>query len=77
VVSYDKTIVGSVGSSAAEFEEALGLLPNLDLSLFTQRYFALEEFAAAWECFQRREVLKVQLAVGPDPDAAASAGLPA
>jgi|SRR6185437_12594115 len=72
VVSYDKTIVGSVGSSAAEFDEALQVLPGLDLSLFTQRFFPLAEFADAWDCFRRREVLKVQLAVDPELDSQAS-----
>lgn len=65
VVSYDKTIVGSVGSSSAEFEEALQLLPTLDLSLFGRRFFALDQFAEAWDCFQRRDFLKLQLAIDP------------
>jgi 2-desacetyl-2-hydroxyethyl bacteriochlorophyllide A dehydrogenase len=63
LVSYDKTIVGSVGSSANEFEEAIRLLPRLDLHHFNQQAFRLEEFEQAWSLFKERRYLKLQLAI--------------
>lgn len=63
IVSYDKTIVGSVGSSAAEFEEALDLLRRLELSPFFERNFSLDEFNKAWRTFRAQEHLKIQLAI--------------
>ncbi len=63
IVSYDKTIVGSVGSSATEFDEAIGTLPGLDLRRLTAKTFSLGEFAAAWQAFRQQADLKVLLAV--------------
>lgn len=64
LVSYDKTVVGSVGSSREDFVEAIEFLPQLDLALFTQKAFPLEHFEQAWTAFRERQYLKVQLAVG-------------
>ena len=44
LVGFDKTVVGSVGSSGADFEEALATLPRLDTSPFLQSSFPLEDF---------------------------------
>jgi 2-desacetyl-2-hydroxyethyl bacteriochlorophyllide A dehydrogenase len=62
VVSYDKTIVGSVGSGAAEFEEAIALLPEIDTHAFTEKVLPLEAFEEAWELARQRAHLKVLLA---------------
>ena len=43
IVAYDKTIVGSVGSNAMDFEEALSLLPQLDTSGFIRTVLPLAE----------------------------------
>jgi 2-desacetyl-2-hydroxyethyl bacteriochlorophyllide A dehydrogenase len=64
IVAYDKTIVGSVGSSAREFREAIKILPQLDLDHFTQNIFSLDDFAQAWEVCRAREHLKVLLEIG-------------
>lgn len=63
IVAYDKTIVGSVGSSAEDFQAAIEILPQLDLSLFTEQLFPLEEFHQAWTKFNARENLKILLEV--------------
>jgi len=63
VVTYDKTIVGSVGSSAAEFREALGLLNRLPLDPFLEHLLPLEEFREAWEGCRQREHLKTLLSL--------------
>jgi 2-desacetyl-2-hydroxyethyl bacteriochlorophyllide A dehydrogenase len=63
IVGFDKTVVGSVGSSGADFEEALATLPRLDTSPFLQCVYPLEEFALAWNAARSRAHIKVMLRV--------------
>ena len=63
IVAYDKTIVGSVGSSAEDFRDAIALLSELELQLYTQKIFPLEEFEAAWEVCRSRSHLKAILEI--------------
>ena len=61
VVSFDRAIIGSVGSSGADFDQALATLPDIDTTPFLQAAYPLEEFEKAWDEFRRRSVLKVML----------------
>jgi 2-desacetyl-2-hydroxyethyl bacteriochlorophyllide A dehydrogenase len=63
LVGFDKTIVGSVGSSGADFEEALATLTRIDASPLLQSSFPLEEYALAWSTFRSRAHIKVMLRV--------------
>lgn len=63
IVGFDKTVVGSVGSSGADFEEALALLPALDTGHLTLVQFPLQEFERAWDAVRSRAHLKVMLKV--------------
>ena len=63
IVAYDKTVVGSVGSSAQEFEEAIALLPKLDLTLYLEKILPLHAYATAWELVRAVRHLKVILEV--------------
>ncbi len=67
VVSFDRTIVGSVGSSGADFEEALRTLTSIDTTPFLQASLPLDQFEKAWSLARSRSVLKVMLQ--PDPGA--------
>ena len=67
IVAFDRSIIGSVGSSARDFREALETLPLIDTKPFLQASFPLTEFERAWEMFRKRSVLKVML----QPDAGA------
>ena len=64
IVAFDKIVIGSVGSGAAEFREAIALLPQLELEPLTSAVMPLERFADAWESFTRREHLKILLQPG-------------
>lgn len=64
IVAYDKVIVGSVGSDAGDFVEALELLPELDTTSFTQTVLPLEDFQKGWDFARTRSHLKVLLAPG-------------
>ncbi|OHC75517.1 MAG: hypothetical protein A3G18_09415 [Rhodospirillales bacterium RIFCSPLOWO2_12_FULL_58_28] len=63
VTAYDKTVVGSVGSTAEDFEEAIKLLDKLDLDAYLQCPMRLDDFHAAWEKSKSGDVLKVILDV--------------
>jgi len=63
IVGFDKTVVGSVGSSGADFEEALAVLPRLDTTPFLQCSYPLEEFASAWQAARSKAHVKVMLRV--------------
>lgn len=63
IVAYDKLLVGSVGSSAAEFQQAIELLPQLDLDPLTSSRFPLNEFRAAWQHVAAGQVMKAVLEV--------------
>jgi len=63
LANHDKTIIGSGGASASEFEEAVRLLPQLNLDAFIQKFFRLEEFEQAWSLFRQRRYLKIQMAI--------------
>lgn len=63
VVSYDKTIIGSVGSTAADFEEALAVLPGIDSSAFFECVLPFEQFHQAWNTARSGQYLKVVLEI--------------
>ena len=63
IVAYDKIIVGSIGSTADDFQEAIGLLGKFDLTSFVEKVVPLTDFTAAWDLFQTRKHLKVLLSV--------------
>jgi 2-desacetyl-2-hydroxyethyl bacteriochlorophyllide A dehydrogenase len=59
IVAYDKTVVGSVGSSGQEFEEAIALLPRIDSRAFTEKVLSLSEFRRGWELGRHKKHLKI------------------
>lgn len=65
VVAFEKAIVGSVGSGPRDFEEALELLPRLELQGLTVARHPLGSFEAAWNDAKERRWLKVILEADP------------
>jgi 2-desacetyl-2-hydroxyethyl bacteriochlorophyllide A dehydrogenase len=63
IVGFDKTVVGSVGSNGADFEEALATLPKLDTRPFLQCSYPLEEYYEAWNAVRSRAHMKVMLRI--------------
>jgi threonine dehydrogenase-like Zn-dependent dehydrogenase len=61
IVSFDKSILGSVGSSHQDFALALATLPLLDTTPFLEASFPLAEFERAWDVARSRSFLKVML----------------
>lgn len=67
VVAFDRSIIGTVGSSGADFDEALRTMPLIDTKPFLEVALPLAEFEKAWDLVRSRSVLKVML----QPDAGA------
>lgn len=61
IVSFDRSVIGSVGSNGGDFDEALATLPEIDTSAFLQVKFPLAEYEKAWGEFKKRSALKVML----------------
>jgi 2-desacetyl-2-hydroxyethyl bacteriochlorophyllide A dehydrogenase len=61
IVGFDKSVIGSVGSNGADFEEALATLPMIDTTPFLQASYPLEEYQNAWSAVRSRAHLKVML----------------
>lgn len=70
IVAYDKIVIGSVGGSGADFDEAIQVLRTLDLGPFVHTVIPLRDFATAWQLFRTRRHLKVLLCADPDVDGA-------
>lgn len=64
IAAYDKTIVGSVGSTAVDFAAAIELLPQLSLDEHLKCKLPLAEFAVGWQKARDGEVIKVMLHAG-------------
>ncbi|MBL8997552.1 MAG: alcohol dehydrogenase catalytic domain-containing protein [Gemmatimonadales bacterium] len=63
VVAFDRSVIGSVGSSSRDFADALELMPALDLRHFVGQSLPLAEYERAWELVRSRRHLKVMLRV--------------
>lgn len=68
VVDQDKTIVGSTGSNYPDLQEAMELLPKLDVEHYLECVMPLENYQEAWESVEQRKHLKVILKIDNDID---------
>ena len=64
IVSYDKRIVGSVGSNGKNFSDAIDLAPQLNLKNFNQSVFDFSQWESAWTEHKTKKQLKVKLKIG-------------
>lgn len=65
IVGFDKTVIGSVGSNGADFDEALATLGKIDTTAFLQAAYPLEEYEQAWDAVRARSHIKVMLKIDP------------
>ena len=63
IVSSDKKIIGSVGSSGDNFREAILLADDLNLDHFNSSVFLLSKWKDAWNEHRSKKQLKVKLKV--------------
>jgi threonine dehydrogenase-like Zn-dependent dehydrogenase len=59
IVAFDRSVIGSVGSSGSDFEEALTTLLNIDTASFLRASYPLEDFEKALLVARTGNVLKV------------------
>ena len=68
IVAFDKAVVGSVGSGAADFDDALETLPRLEIRPFLEEAYPMEEYEAAWSAQREGRSLKVMLELDPEAE---------
>lgn len=61
IVAFDRSVIGSVGSSAADFEAALTALAKIDTAPFLRQAFPITDYEKAFAAARSRSVLKVML----------------
>ena len=71
IAAFDKTVIGSVGSTSGDFDAAIKLLPELELDEFFKCRMPLEQFEMAWRTSRNGEALKVILDIDDSADAEA------
>jgi 2-desacetyl-2-hydroxyethyl bacteriochlorophyllide A dehydrogenase len=59
IVAFDRSIIGSVGSSGSDFEEALATLTKIDTTAFLIESYPFDEFEKAFLAARSHSVLKV------------------
>ncbi len=64
IVAFDRTVIGSVGSSAQDFREALATLPKIDTTSFLSNTFSLADYEKAFAAARSHSVLKIMLTPG-------------
>ena len=65
IAAYDKTVIGSVGSTAEDFRTAIELIAELDLEDHLKCRLPLDAYAQGWQMARNGDVLKVILDVAP------------
>ena len=61
IVSYDRKVIGSVGSSSKDFKAAIELIPDLDLDPFFLKVHPVADYQSAWEDHESQKYLKVMI----------------
>jgi 2-desacetyl-2-hydroxyethyl bacteriochlorophyllide A dehydrogenase len=67
IVAYDRSVVGSVGSSGLDFDAALKTLPMIDTAPFLRASYKLEDYEKALKAARSRTILKVMLDLDATP----------
>ena len=66
IVAYDRSVIGSVGSSALDFREALATIPSIDTTPFLGHTYPLEKYENALALARSQSVLRVMFTPSPD-----------
>ncbi|MFQ6678715.1 MAG: alcohol dehydrogenase catalytic domain-containing protein [Fidelibacterota bacterium] len=63
LVSFDKKIIGSVGSSEENFRAAITLAEKINMTHFNQSIFQFDHWENAWDMHRSKKTLKVKLLI--------------
>ena len=61
IVAFDRSVIGSVGSSGSDFEKALEILSSIDTTPFVKASYPLEEYEKAMLEARSQTILKVMI----------------
>jgi len=64
IVSFDKKIIGSVGSTGENFKSAIKISEKINMNHFNESTFEFTEWQKAWEMHKTKNKLKVKLKMG-------------
>mgnify|MGYP003635643915 CR=1 FL=1 len=59
IAAFDKTVVGSIGSTGEDFERAIAVLDKLDLEPYFENIVPLKNFEAAWIKYENAGAFKI------------------
>lgn len=62
IVAFDRSVIGSVGSSGADFDAALAALTRIDTGPFLRQTYPLADFEQALAAARSKSALKVMIA---------------
>jgi len=66
IVTFDKKIVGSVGSASEDFRNALDTAKLINMDRFNDLVFQFDDWQMAMEKHKQKQVLKVKLCIGEE-----------
>ena len=66
LVTADKKVIGSVGSSGNEFREAIEMIPHINLNHMDECVYEFTSWKAAWKKHKTKSELKVKLNIAKD-----------
>jgi threonine dehydrogenase-like Zn-dependent dehydrogenase len=61
IVAFDRSVIGSVGSSGADFDAALTALTKIDAGPFLRQTYPLADFEQALAAARSKSALKVMI----------------
>jgi len=64
IVSFDKKIIGSVGSDGADFKAAMNISKEINMDHFNTTTFDFNDWSKAWDLHKTNQKLKVKLKIG-------------
>ena len=63
IVSYDKKIIGTVGSNAKNFKDAIEMAPKINMQNFDESVYEFNQWKSAWDNHKSKKNLKVKLKI--------------
>jgi len=64
IVSYDKKIIGTVGSNAKNFKDAIKMAAKINMRHFDESVYEFDQWKSAWDKHRSKKRLKVKLKIG-------------
>ena len=63
IVTYDKKIIGTVGSNAKNFKDAITMVSKINMKNFDDSVYEFDQWKSAWDNHKSKKKLKVKLKI--------------